>query len=183
MDDAFDACHFYRFRGCFRHCSYRHLFAERRLDALRSFAGLIPLNLSLEQRLTEVVSKVSQESWERTFARFPSWFDFYFTPPLESFERIRQLKSVKDSAVPQEPGTDLFEHFQKAVEDIFRHLVTYAYQPDQPGSIAISLEERGPRLRLMFEDVETPEPANDDVAVAVPTKRSWVSMMTDSVSS
>ena len=34
---------------------------------------------------------------------------------------------------------------EKAVEDIFRHLVTYAYQPDQPGSIAISLEERGPR--------------------------------------
>jgi anti-sigma regulatory factor (Ser/Thr protein kinase) len=41
---------------------------------------------------------------------------------------------------------------EKAAEDIFRHLVTYAYQPDQPGSIAISLEERGPRLRLMFED-------------------------------
>ncbi len=45
---------------------------------------------------------------------------------------------------------------EKAVEDIFRHLVTYAYQPDQPGSIAISLEERGPRLRLMFEDDAAP---------------------------
>ena len=32
---------------------------------------------------------------------------------------------------------------EKVVEDIFRHLVTYAYQPDQPGSIAISLEEKG----------------------------------------
>jgi hypothetical protein len=45
---------------------------------------------------------------------------------------------------------------EKAVEDIFRHLVTYAYQPDQPGSIAISLEERGPRRRLMFEDDAAP---------------------------
>jgi Histidine kinase-like ATPase domain len=45
---------------------------------------------------------------------------------------------------------------EKAAEDIFRHLVTYAYQPDQPGSIAISLEERGPRLRLMFEDDAAP---------------------------
>jgi anti-sigma regulatory factor (Ser/Thr protein kinase) len=45
---------------------------------------------------------------------------------------------------------------EKAVEEIFRHLVTYAYQPDQPGSIAISLEERGPRLRLMFEDDAAP---------------------------
>jgi hypothetical protein len=45
---------------------------------------------------------------------------------------------------------------EKAVEDIFRHLVTYAYQPGQPGSIAISLEERGPRLRLMFEDDASP---------------------------
>ena len=45
---------------------------------------------------------------------------------------------------------------EKVVEDIFRHLVTYAHQPDQPGSIAISLEERGPRLRLMFEDDAAP---------------------------
>ena len=50
---------------------------------------------------------------------------------------------------------------EKAVEEIFRHLVTHAYQPDQPGSIAISLEERGPRLRLMFEDDAAPHnPSN-----------------------
>jgi hypothetical protein len=45
---------------------------------------------------------------------------------------------------------------EKAVEDIFRHLVTYAYQPDQPGSSAIFLEQRGARLRLMFEDDAAP---------------------------
>ena len=45
---------------------------------------------------------------------------------------------------------------EKTAEDIFRHLVTYSYQPDQPGSIAVSLEERGPRLRLMFEDDAAP---------------------------
>jgi hypothetical protein len=49
---------------------------------------------------------------------------------------------------------------EKVVEDIFRHLVTYAYQPGQPGSIAISLEERGPRLRLMFEDDAAPRNPN-----------------------
>ena len=92
---------------------------KKGLDALRSFAGLIALNLSMEQRLTDVVSKVSQASWESTFIRFPSWFDFYFIPPMESLERIRQLKSVKDSAVPHEPGTDLFECFQKTVDDIW----------------------------------------------------------------
>lgn len=45
---------------------------------------------------------------------------------------------------------------EKVVGDIFRHLLTYAYQPDQPGSITVSLEERGPRLRLMFEDDAAP---------------------------
>lgn len=49
---------------------------------------------------------------------------------------------------------------EKAVEEIFRHLVTHAYQPHQPGSIAISLEERGPRLRLMFEDDAAPHNPN-----------------------
>jgi anti-sigma regulatory factor (Ser/Thr protein kinase) len=45
---------------------------------------------------------------------------------------------------------------EQAAAEIFRHLVTRAYQPDQPGSIAISLEERGPRLRLTFEDDAAP---------------------------
>lgn len=76
------------------------------LDALRSFAGLIALNLSLEQRLTEIVAKVSQASWESTFTRFPSWFDFYFTLPLESLERTCQLKSVQESAIPLSPMLD-----------------------------------------------------------------------------
>jgi len=92
---------------------------KKALDALRSFAGLITLNLSLERRLTDVVGKVSQASWESTFTRFPSWFDFYFAPPLESLERIRQLQSVKDSAVPPEPDMDPFERFQKMVDDIW----------------------------------------------------------------
>ncbi len=45
---------------------------------------------------------------------------------------------------------------EKAAEEIFLHLVTYAYQPDQPGSIAVSLEVQGSRLRLMFEDDAAP---------------------------
>jgi hypothetical protein len=60
---------------------------------------------------------------------------------------------------------------EKAAADIFRHLVTYAYQPDQPGSISVSLEERGPRLRLMFEDDAAPHnasrlPAPDGLALS-----------------
>lgn len=44
---------------------------------------------------------------------------------------------------------------------IFRHLVEHAYQPDEPGSIVVALEEKGPRLRLMFEDnAKPPNPVN-----------------------
>lgn len=45
---------------------------------------------------------------------------------------------------------------EKATEEIFRYVVTCAYPPGQPGSIAISLEQKGPRLRLMFEDDAPP---------------------------
>lgn len=60
---------------------------------------------------------------------------------------------------------------EKVAADIFRHLVSYAYQPEQPGSIAVSLEERGPRLRLMFEDDAAPHhpssfPAPDGPALS-----------------
>lgn len=41
---------------------------------------------------------------------------------------------------------------EQAVSGIFRHLISHAYEPEQPGSIAMILEEKGPRLRLMFED-------------------------------
>lgn len=55
---------------------------------------------------------------------------------------------AKDHRVPARRRSSL----ETAAEEIFQHLVTHAYRPGQPGSIAISLEETGPRLRLMFED-------------------------------
>jgi anti-sigma regulatory factor (Ser/Thr protein kinase) len=49
------------------------------------------------------------------------------------------------------------QHSLEAVAaGIFRHLVTHAYRPDQPGSIAVALEEKGARLRLTFEDDAAP---------------------------
>ncbi len=48
---------------------------------------------------------------------------------------------------------------------IFRHLVEHAYQPGEPGSIAVALEEKGRRLRLMFEDdAKPPIPGNPEPA-------------------
>ncbi len=41
---------------------------------------------------------------------------------------------------------------ESAAAEIFRHLVNHAYQAGQPGSIALELAQKGPRLRLMFED-------------------------------
>ena len=45
---------------------------------------------------------------------------------------------------------------EQAASGIFIHLVTQAYGPDQPGSICVVLEDKGPRLRLMFEDDAPP---------------------------
>ena len=39
--------------------------------------------------------------------------------------------------------------------------MNHAYKPGEPGSIAVELEEKGPRLRLMFED---------DASSAIPGK-------------
>jgi hypothetical protein len=57
---------------------------------------------------------------------------------------------------------------KKAAAEIFSYLVTHAYQPDQLGSIAIALEERGPRLRLTFEDDAAPYNANHFLAPGGP---------------
>jgi hypothetical protein len=44
----------------------------------------------------------------------------------------------------------------KLAGQIFERLVTQAYHAGQPGSIAVTLEEKGARVRLMFEDDAPP---------------------------
>ncbi len=48
---------------------------------------------------------------------------------------------------------------EAAAQEIFRHVVNHAYQPNEPGSIAVELAEKGARLRLMFEDDALPQPS------------------------
>ncbi|MBM4295279.1 MAG: ATP-binding protein [Deltaproteobacteria bacterium] len=59
---------------------------------------------------------------------------------IQKWAQQRGLSANRRTALPRVAGT------------IFRHLVTQAYRPPQPGSISISLEEKGPRLCLVFED-------------------------------
>lgn len=62
------------------------------------------------------------------------------------------------------------DSLEMAASEIFRHLVDHAYQPGEPGSIAVELAEKGPRLRLTFEDDARPKnspnkgPANPGLA-------------------
>jgi len=59
---------------------------------------------------------------------------------------------AKDRGLPAGKRVSL----ESAAAEIFRHLVNHAYQPNEPGSIAVALAEKGPRLRLMFEDDAPP---------------------------
>ncbi len=67
-------------------------------------------------------------------------------------------KWAKDRGLPPGKITAL----QTAAREIFRHVVNHAYQPNEPGSIAVELAEKGPRLRLMFEDDSGPQPPPGD---------------------
>lgn len=53
-------------------------------------------------------------------------------------------------------STSRRDTLEEAAAGIFQHLVTHAYEPDQPGSIVVMLEDKKPRLRLMFEDDAPP---------------------------
>ncbi|MBM4276000.1 MAG: ATP-binding protein [Deltaproteobacteria bacterium] len=65
---------------------------------------------------------------------------------IHKWAQQRGLTAIRLSGLEQVAGA------------IFRHLVTQAYRPNQPGSISIILEEKGPRLRLVFEDDAPPHP-------------------------
>ncbi len=60
------------------------------------------------------------------------------------------------------------DSLEQAAGKIFQHLVDHAYQPGEPGSIAVEVEEKGPRLRLMFEDDAKPSGLSDPNATDPP---------------
>ncbi len=49
-------------------------------------------------------------------------------------------------------GKGRIKGLEKAASDIFRFIITRVYPPGLPGSLAVTLEEKGARLRLVFED-------------------------------
>jgi anti-sigma regulatory factor (Ser/Thr protein kinase) len=62
------------------------------------------------------------------------------------------LEFLRKWARDQRLSSSRRSNLELAASEIFQHLVAHAYRPGQPGSIAILLEDKGPRLRLTFED-------------------------------
>lgn len=88
---------------------------KKALDALRGLAEMVALSLSMEQHFTEVARKVPDATWEAMFKRFPSWYEFYFDPPLDGLKRLLQLQSVQEMLQQTDPRADPFEKFQTIV--------------------------------------------------------------------
>ncbi len=88
-------------------------------------------------------------------------------------ENLKLLKDhVRKWAGERGLPPNRLKSLEKSAEKIFLHLVTHAYQPGQAGSIALTLEEKGPRLRLTFEDDAAPPnrvSLNNPVAPEQPT--------------
>lgn len=87
------------------------------LDALRGIAEMVALGLSMEHHFTEIAAKVPYATWEMLFKESPSWYEFYFVPPLELLKRIFELKSVQESLRELDPVADPLEKFQMLLID------------------------------------------------------------------
>ncbi len=73
---------------------------------------------------------------------------------IQKWARDRKLPAARRSGL------------ERAAGEVFQYLVRRAYGPGQPGYIAVVLEEKGPRLRLIFEDDAAPH--NPAAASAAP---------------
>jgi anti-sigma regulatory factor (Ser/Thr protein kinase) len=75
-------------------------------------------------------------------------------------ENLRLLKDfLKEWASNRGLPTKHGDILEQVAEEIFLNLIQ-AYGADQPGSIAITLEDKGARVRLMFEDDAPPYDPN-----------------------
>lgn len=76
--------------------------------------------------------------------------------------RLENLKLLQDFVAKWSRDRGLSYRWQHNLETaatkIFGHLVSHVYSPGKPDFIVISLEEKDPRLRLIFEDDATPLP-------------------------
>ncbi len=72
-------------------------------------------------------------------------------------ENLKLLRDfIRGWAKERGLSTPRRESLERLAAYVFEKLITRAYRPGQPGSIAIVLEEKGARVRLMFEDDAPP---------------------------
>jgi len=77
---------------------------------------------------------------------------------IRRWARDRRLSATRQASLEKVAGA------------IFQHLLSSVYRPGEPGSIAISLQEKEPRLCVLFEDDAPPHDPADLLAVAAPAQ-------------
>lgn len=83
-----------------------------------SLAQMAATSLSMEHYFSIAVSKISPDEWERTFKRNPTWFNYYFAPPAELFQKAMSLPGVADAfqanpdAAPMAQWLEVFDRAQ-----------------------------------------------------------------------
>ena len=75
---------------------------------------------------------------------------------IRRWARDRRLSATRQASLEKVAGAN------------FQHLLTSVYRPGEPGSIAISLEEKEPRLCVLFEDDAPPHDPADLLTAAAP---------------
>lgn len=81
--------------------------------------------------------------------------------------RLENLKTLREflRAWGEQRGLarNRIRSLEKAAAEIFHFIITRVYRPGVPGSLSILLEDKGVRLRLVFEDDGPPyDPATLD---------------------
>jgi len=89
---------------------------------------------------------------------------------LNLSNRPDNLKSLRDFlrtwGQQRGLGRNRIRNLEKAAAEIFQFIINRVYRPGVPGSIAVSLEDKGVRLRLIFEDDGPPYDAATLVALS-----------------
>ncbi|MEJ2069443.1 MAG: ATP-binding protein [Syntrophobacterales bacterium] len=68
----------------------------------------------------------------------------------ENLKALREF--LRDWGKQRGLSRNRLKRLEKAASDIFHFIIKRVYRPEVPGSLTIILEDKGVRLRLVFED-------------------------------
>lgn len=133
---------------------------QQAIQNLQQLARLASLSLSMENKLSVVFGKLTEETWGRIIKNTPTWHELYFMPLDQLYERLEMNPSFKEAF-----GTELGD--SNPLDAIDTHIDRAVQVSSEAVSIGSRLAAKPGKVDFAYEDHEIAQAHEDLVLLKV----------------